>query len=627
MKLENVLEIKAKEYYDKSESIIKSKKTSQEKLDELEPKLKIYEESLLALSNNENSQINIDAICNAFIEYGYSDIKNDLNNIIVTLSAIKKGLPVMLTEEQKNKYKTYIYNLKSIIKQLKEKEKEYKESVSSVSEEYESLADKYFAIECLIEKIKDPNNLDILDENDFQIVYDIVVSSKDLSYSTKSQMLIQFKEYNEDRAALKEKEIEIVSYDEVVKFFKDNGLSDSFIVNSKKFRDEIERNINLTSALEIIEYMKNTIFNSKHLIDFFDKSTLLTLLVYGSKDTIMERFEEFSTSGELCQLYFKTASVWTNTLDKKDMRKTKKNSKYTPSSKAAGTLKYDSEEISVDDIRENERFLNSKGFKVSRDDKDGKFSKLLKFHPTRLKMNYEIYKKYGFFEVAKAYPTSMLCIYRLLEKCDMGVELGIINGIGSSDKDCNVLKYSPTKLITAPKGFFQYLAKLKLNSRPHEYYGLIVAKSVDGFAKTTIKNQMALNGLGVNCDDETVKKFVDDNFVDVSSEIPNYSNFDEVVFDSDRIDYDDEILSLPLIAKLESKNKKSEFVYTFNNQIISRLKVLRISSTLYEQYHELNNEMLFYAITKGSYIDENVLRHIKEDISYSYKGGLTHGLS
>ena len=66
-------------------------------------------------------------------------------------------------------------------------------------------------------------------------------------------MLIKFKEYNEERMSSKSKEIESVPYEEVVKFFKDNGLSDGFIKVSKKHKEEIERNINLSSALEILE--------------------------------------------------------------------------------------------------------------------------------------------------------------------------------------------------------------------------------------------------------------------------------------------------------------------------------------------------------------------------------------
>ena len=39
MKLDNVLEIKAKEYYDKCESIVKNKRTSQDEYDKLQKKV------------------------------------------------------------------------------------------------------------------------------------------------------------------------------------------------------------------------------------------------------------------------------------------------------------------------------------------------------------------------------------------------------------------------------------------------------------------------------------------------------------------------------------------------------------------------------------------------------------
>ena len=68
-------------------------------------------------------------------------------------------------------------------------------------------------------------------------------------------------------------------------------------------------------------------------------------------------------------------------------------------------------------------------------------------------------------------------------------------------------------------------------------------------------------------------------------------------------------------------------MYKFGEQIISRQKVLRISSVLNKCLNEFNEEMLFFAITKGSYINEEVLSKIKNDISYSFEGGVTHGLS
>ena len=50
-----------------------------------------------------------------------------------------------------------------------------------------------------------------------------------------------------------------------------------------------------------------------------------------------------------------------------------------------------------------------------------------------------------------------------------------------------------------------------------------------------------------------------------------------------------------------------------------------MSSILYNKYHELTKEMLLYSITKGSYINEEVLDDIENNISYSYEGGKTHG--
>ena len=486
MKLDDILEIKAKEYYDKSESIIKNRRASQVKYDELMPKKHACETLLNVLLGKIDSsfKLNIDSVCSLLLEYGYGNIKNNLNNIIVTLNAIKNGLPVELTHEQKNELNTY------------------KIIINSGKNEYDVLAEKYLSIECLIEKIKDPDNLDLLDENDFQIVYDIVSSSDDLSFNTRSQMLIQFKEYNEKRANKETKEGKIIPFEDIVKFFKDNGLSEGFIKNSKKHKNEIEKKINLTNALEIIEYLKSVKIKSLSLIDYFSNPTLLTLLVYGNKETIMQRYEQLSMDGKLYQIFFDTSSVWMKTLNKGESKTNRKSSTHTPGSADVGTLKYDSQIISYDDMIENERFLKSKGFPVSLNESIN--YKILKTNPNKLKSNYEIYRKYGFFEVAKKTPPSMLGACRLLERCDLCVELGILNGVDTNERECNLIKYSPTRLVNSPKGFFQYLAKLKLNSRPHEYYGIICSNK-DSFAFNTITSQMQLQGLGTSCNDEKIE--------------------------------------------------------------------------------------------------------------------------
>lgn len=626
MKLDDILEIKAKEYYDKSESIIKNRRASQVKYDELMPKKHACETLLNVLVGKIDSsfKLNIDSVCSLLLEYGYGNIKNNLNNIIVTLNAIKNGLPVELTHEQKNELNTYISNLKNLIEQMNVKMNEYKIIINSGKNEYDVLAEKYLSIECLIEKIKDPDNLDLLDENDFQIVYDIVSSSDDLSFNTRSQMLIQFKEYNEKRANKETKEGKIIPFEDIVKFFKDNGLSEGFIKNSKKHKNEIEKKINLTNALEIIEYLKSVKIKSLSLMDYFSNPTLLTLLVYGNKETIMQRYEQLSMDGKLYQIFFDTSSVWMKTLNKGESKTNRKSSTHTPGSADVGTLKYDSQIISYDDMIENERFLKSKGFPVSLNESIN--YKILKTNPNKLKSNYEIYRKYGFFEVAKKTPLSMLGACRLLERCDLCVELGILNGVDTNERECNLIKYSPTRLVNSPKGFFQYLAKLKLNSRPHEYYGIICSNK-DSFAFNTITSQMQLQGLGTSCNDEKIEEFEHNNFVDVKEEIPNYYKYESLVSAINTDSYDKNVLSLPLIDKLETENKKNEFVYKFGEQIISRQKVLRISSVLNKCLKEFNEEMLFFAITKGSYINEEVLSKIKSDISYSFEGGVTHGLS
>ena len=181
MKLDNVLEIKAKEYYDKCESIVKNKRTSQDEYDKLQPKLHACETLLNVLDGKTESSFKFDSdyVCAILLEYGYGDVKNNLKNIIVTLNAKKIGLPVELTKEQESELKTYISNLKSLIAQMKEMMSEHKKVISSENEEYDILTEKYIALECLIEKIKDPDNLDYQKKN---LIYYITMIQKQMIF-------------------------------------------------------------------------------------------------------------------------------------------------------------------------------------------------------------------------------------------------------------------------------------------------------------------------------------------------------------------------------------------------------------------------------------------------------------
>ena len=170
------------------------------------------------------------------------------------------------------------------------------------------------------------------------------------------------------------------------------------------------------------------------------------------------------------------------------------------------------------------------------------------------------------------------------------------------------------------------LYMLKESMATDDYYKTIFSKSRPGMlsGKVTLKN------LGYQLkSDADFMNFKQEYFIDQSkvSYIPNYILYEELLLKNNNYTINDTILSDSFIKELDEKYKltNNDYIYVIDGQIISRLKVLRIYSILKDNQVLMEDAKVF-ALTYGSYINEDIFSLLANITNYSYEGG-ANGIS
>lgn len=617
MRLEDILDIRIREINEKLKTISETNETVSNKLTKIEEQIYACETLLGMLNDTDNIKDDIRAFvddsCSLLDEYSYNEFKEELAVIVI---AIKNNLELDSNQEERLIY--FINNLKNILKKSEEKRIECNNLQIENNKEYSELKNEEENIELLIFKITEQE--EGLDEDNFNLVYALSSNEEFLSYSQRKDLLIQFKKYNDSYTLNEEKKSRLLSLEEINSFFKDKKISTEL---NSKFEDEIKK-IDLENASEIIDYLSNQYLDKKPLIKYFNSSSLLTILLYSNKENVEETYNKMLENNKVYMIFFDTPSIWCSNTKKRTYssykRKNKTNGKNKPS---PITLEFSSYGVTYEEMLKNEELLKRINPEISL--KNSEYYNLFKTSHELLKKKYNICDLYG---LNSKKTVAMLRAGNLLEKCDLCVELGILNGDEKQyGLSSNLIAYSPSRVVNYPVGFYEYLSYLKQNSIPSEFYSNISRRST--FDMQYIKDGMRKVGFdpeGTDKEVEKVEKFVSEQFEDNKKVIPNYELYESIVSADDRINYEKEVLNNKLIQELENNFKRNDYQYVFGNQIISRYKVLRLASILLNKYGELNEEQIKYCITRGSYINEQNMNLINENISELYKGGQGYGI-
>lgn len=396
MSLEELINLKLKNLYVENEKAQDdSSKTEQEK-DELEKVREDCEDFIHLMSegwenvkHQDTKKLTKHLIKYSGLAYNEDEINENFRLVKLVYEAIEFGLDTTLTETQIDFVRGYIGSLMQIVKDLDEKIRAKEELVSTTKESNTRNNDAILGLEILKEKISDPMNEDVLDENDFQAFYSII-EDENIPTDIRKQAIVKFIKYNNDRISNTPKQGAKVSIEDIKDLFSSYGFSDpkelAFISKNKK---ELEARSELQNMNSILSFMKEN-----RIIKRFDIGALLSICLAGSAESVRETYKKLAKEHKLCDFYFQTPGVWVNNTLKQE---SKRNRYGGPGPKEnPRSLYYSARKISLEDVERNEEFLKEKGFNIDLESKEN-IGKLLSTPHYKLVQNYELCRSYGLY--------------------------------------------------------------------------------------------------------------------------------------------------------------------------------------------------------------------------------------
>ncbi len=609
MTLEEIINLKLKSLYAEIERLRNNSLKLDEETEKLTMVLLESEEFIHTMSEDWSNigKLDVDKMTDNLVKYGSfaydkKEVKETFRIINIVYEAINAGIDTALTESQKAFIEGYLGNLIQMIKSLNEsinvKDAESKENKNKINIYNEFT----FGLESLSEKVSDPLNEEILNENDFQAFYSIIEDDS-ISNEVKKQGIIKFTKYNADRLSNTPKTISKISVDDIKDLFSSYGFNSKkdmdFINRNKK---ELESRCELQNINSILSFMKDN-----RILRKFSLATILSICVAGTAETVSQTYKRLESEKKLSDLYFQTPGVWVNNPVKKKShrRKGEPGPKENPRS-----LYYAARKISLEDIELNEKFLKEKGFDISAVESD-KAVKLLTTPNYRVVENYDICRRYGLYDGSiKNQALTPLYGSNIEDRLDNLIEIGLLNGKNISlDFFSNYTKRYPSAIVTMDQNNIMFMYYLKSMYSQREYYEKIFSKSRVGML--TKENIPKFSSQG------KMQQFVDDNFVSLDR-IPNSESYDSIVHDSEAECYDETVFHEKEIFDLERqfRVRDNDYVYVIDDVIVSRLKVLKICSILKDAGVPITKNEIMYAVTKGMYLTKNVYDRVASHVGY-----------
>ena len=608
MKLEEILNNRLKYLYRtlrKTERILNSNRIRKKGITDNLELLDLFLEDIVHIENlrNHDTRFITDLLC----EYKYisdASIESDLSVIKLILKGIyDRNLKTSLSDEQKDILNSYVDKVTKLSNELNEVRAELLEDYRSISEEYERLEDEILRIEILLEKIKDVEDESILTMEDLSVIK-IISEDENESAKVRKEVLIAFIEYNNDRKKGKSKSNK-VDINEVIICFNEYGRNLTRVIN--KYAHEVEVNANIKNIKEILTYME-----SVGILDRFENADLLTICLYGNKESVSSTFEEVNKK-ENDTLYYSVASIWINNIENRKVKK-KKYTAHEKGEKKEVSLNTLAHQISREEMEKNIEYLISEGFEFDTDEPGVR--RTLTTNNYRIREAVNALKLYGIIDednVSK-FKVWLLSESQIVEKIDRFVELGLLGGHTGNAEYANYLKRYPGKLHNTEYPVYLLLYKAKQTYSNESYYETIASRKS---GQLSGELNSGLLGPVLNTPDE-IEFYRKDNFVSPEERIDNYLSYEEIIDSNYDVDINKEIFNLPEIQELEENHRieNNPYVYVFDDLVISRLKVLRNYSLI----NDGTKESLMTSIVKGSFLTEGSYRNIAQSINYTLGG-------
>lgn len=582
----------------------------------------LYNESLSDLNSGKEKSLkndleNVEGISGKLNENKENIIEIDTSKLIDLLTTYYPSLP---KEELTKKIDDILFILNGKVKLqypifLDSNQEEFLDSIVSyvieiqnvINAELSKLLEKQYddnneikiiMLEDLIDKIQDPNNKELIYDDELKFVMELI--SK-LSYVDKFSALSFIYNYNTEILKNESKKTPKLNIEELIDSLKnDYDLDDTYIREVNKYRQEIANYGSLENARNILSF-----FRDKNIIKVFTPVNLITIITFATISSVKSTYEFLSNNNLLQSYFLDSACIWKNNLGESPLnrrivrRSAKEKTKDTP--EKAEYLKANANSGSLNERVESLRYLEEKGFHVNN---ERGFIKALQTSARRLDYNYRVLLMYGIIDNDNLSKTGafILSCSSVTDKIDKLIEANLYSYVKSYPSAIqNVLD---ADLI----GLYSYHL-----THPGDEYMLGI-KSSRGL-KVEFKCDNPLRKISIE-DMEQLKQKLD--LFDLKLE--NKKEMEDVSLSDYDISYTEDILNDPYISLLE-KYKTSEYEYVIGDEIISRKKVL----TKYFKLKQVNkfslNDALLYSIFYGKIITSDRAKDIIDTLGLQYSFG------
>lgn len=612
MTLREIIEDKKNDLSKEVTTLERATKESPEEIRKLKEEVYKVTEMLNILQDDiyRIEELNEEDILN-YIDNFDEEIKEKIRLMKITAKAVKKGLDVDLTTEERALLQDIISHLQTKKEDLKDFLSSLTSKVRAYNDLYERAYLNYQKLETILEKLNNPSNIEKLTEAEFNILYSNIIEDTLISNDIKKDLLIQIKLYNLNERRKTEVSVKKPTFEEIQDLLKAYNIQDKTIKRSSSFKTELTNNININNAKEILDFMSNTKDdNNIKLLSKFTSESLLSILAYGTLSSVKNRFEVLEKESLLNNFFFDTPSAWVDNLKTKKQR----NKKDKESLLSATTLYYFAHISTYEDIIANYEYLKTEGVDISF--KDAISKRILTMNSETIKRNTKIINYYGLSKVPSLYLISYLD-----EKCDKFTELELLSASEAKHKTySNAVATFPTILAKTPEELFMLLYREKRALSKNDFYRRIFSESRQGNFKTYLTRDKLGYRLKTKEDIET---FFASEFINPSAQIPEYETYKKALNENKSFEYDKNILLLPEIIELEEyKDENNSLIYRFESEAISVHKVLSNYSALQKSGIPLSKEALMFCICEGSYLNEEAFNMISNIIGFKEERNL-----
>ncbi len=519
----------------------------------------------------------------------------------------EKGLKMKISAGQSRFINRITSALDNRIEKLQSERDYHLNHPDEVKEKLSMMENKIFSYEDLDAKVTDPDDMTLLDIEDFHLL-DEAVNDPNVSFQYKASLLKQIIAYN-DAILHQHKVVSLADMDQVKSLLSEFQVPDKVQSLLSRNKDEVLSHIHLGKAKSILAYMQ-----SKNILTSFTPDALLTIAVYGDLETLKSRYESFSS---VPKTLFSIPSVWINNMSSSSIRKKSSAKQRKSSSNNNSVLFSAAHRVSYDDLVKNEEFLKSLGFDVSI--AQGRGLSALQQPHNRVVQNYNLLRDFGFFDGRdqSLFPVSIFTSSHIFEKANRFIELGLLG-----NDNFNYVYYFPSAFVSFREEAFAKLYALKQENNRFDYYDKISSEHRIGTLKTDVHLANGEFALG-----DDLANYVKDNFVSITDKIPNASLFDEVLSQRD-YGLDTGIEDDENICYLENNFREGDNpYYTIGGVDVSRYKVLSSYGALKSEGY-MGEDAFLYSAVSGMYLTEDSFKAMKDDIDRAYsRGGDSNGLS